>query len=1143
VFEGEFQPCDCATCLRKNARKKPFKKSAFVRSRKRAYRIHSDLKEWPVRSKKGFKYSICFVCDATRRGRAYPLKTKDAALEAFKRFIEEECAPRGLTVCVLRSDNGGEYIGKEFCVWCRSHKIRREYSPPMCQSANGISENYWREVARNVRAILWDQQRGDEWWPAALNFSNEIRNHLDSDAVDGSGIPEVEWLGGAAVDTSHWRVPLCTTWSFVEKDKRPGGTLGDQRRKGVLVGYAKESKCYMVYTDDDSAVFNRRYEDVVFDQREHAPSDTRRVRSTLDTIAEGSDGDDESGSDVSVSDEDVENDTIAAESAEKGTSNTNASLVHEPAIPSTFKHHGEEFMTMTKARKVKELADLFACDPLEYLSLLRQYDGWYQELKTIESVVKSGADVPVPQQAVVFKQSLRVPKARVVGGRRRADRKTPAACDNEADETVGLAGGSSSTKVPRRSLRQRALDEAQKDATALLALAVDFERQAVAESKAPRMREPAPESGHETAFFIAESTADEGGAVSTPTFTAKETLRSWSEASVCTTASSTALYTDEPHDQVYFQALAAGQLTESGLLDPNAPAPKSQKKAHAGEHRRQWLESEEREWVGLWNKGAFQDVPYTGQRLHHLLWVYKVKSSGLPKSRLCADGRQQDPTTYGDIASPTMRTTSFRLLLALAALNGWGVWADDVQQAFLEAERPADKPLWASYPSTFCSPPTGSNNNGRGDRSAWGSKTRCLLVLRQLYGLHNAPMGFFNTLRTHLLEDQGFVQSLNDRCLFCKYTDGSASEKARLEALEKANIEGDEPYPAPVVFGDVAVIVTVHVDDFASTGNDSAVAEYRRQLHERFPCTGGPIGEYYGLDVEVDRKRRVTRLSAKSYIGRMLVKLGIKCVPKTKTPMHEDLELPKLAGPCTNKKLHSRYRTVVGCVLHAAITARPDVGATARALSAHLQHPGEKHLVAALRAVYYLATTRELALTYGLYPEESGFYGTCDASFATAEGAKGITGWAFHLGGGAVCWKSRAQSLVSLSSTEAELIAVDEASRELRYLEKLLADLGVPAPRPTPIGQDNLSTCTLVGSTHFNPRTRHVALRYHHTGSLQRAGVLQVRYLPTEHMQSDLLTKGVAVGLHQRHTAVLMGLAKLDWARRVREKEEQKQQK
>lgn len=149
-----------------------------------------------------------------------------------------------------------------------------------------------------------------------------------------------------------------------------------------------------------------------------------------------------------------------------------------------------------------------------------------------------------------------------------------------------------------------------------------------------------------------------------------------------------------------------------------------------------------------------------------------------------------------------------------------------------------------------------------------------------------------------------------------------------------------------------------------------------------------------------------------------------------------------------------------------------------------------------------------------------------------------MTGWAFHLAGAAVAWKSRVQPLVALSSTEAEIIAVDDATRELRYLEKILADFGIAAPRPTPIGQDNLSTCRLVGSTRWNPRSKHLALRYHSTGDLQRAGVLQVKYLPTDAMPSDALTKALARAPHQRHTKVLLGLAPLRWQQQLAAKDE-----
>jgi hypothetical protein len=173
------------------------------------------------------------------------MKKKDDALQKLKQFLREECAPRGIKVRVLRSDNGGEYIDGILQSRCASHTIRQEFSPPDCQSGSGVAENYWREMARYVRSILWDQQRGDEWWPAALRMTDSIRNVLESDMVDGSGIPEVQWTG-ESVDVAHFRVPLSTAWTSIEKAKRDGGTLGDRRMKGVLVGCARDSACYEV---------------------------------------------------------------------------------------------------------------------------------------------------------------------------------------------------------------------------------------------------------------------------------------------------------------------------------------------------------------------------------------------------------------------------------------------------------------------------------------------------------------------------------------------------------------------------------------------------------------------------------------------------------------------------------------------------------------------------------------------------------------------------------------------------------------------------------------------------------------------------------------------------------------------------------
>ena len=155
----------------------------------------------------------------------------------------------------------------------------------------------------------------------------------------------------------------------------------------------------------------------------------------------------------------------------------------------------------------------------------------------------------------------------------------------------------------------------------------------------------------------------------------------------------------------------------------STPTPKGYGAAHRGVDSLRWRGAEDKEWNGLWARGTFEDQQYKGQKLHRLLWTYKVKADGTLKARLCLDGRQQDSSTYGDIRSPTMRLTSFRCLLSVAAANKWEVYADDASQAFVNALRPADRPLWARYPQ-------GRERDGR-----------CLFVRRHLYGSHDAQIG------------------------------------------------------------------------------------------------------------------------------------------------------------------------------------------------------------------------------------------------------------------------------------------------------------------------------------------------------------------------------------------------------------------
>jgi hypothetical protein len=79
------------------------------------------------------------------------------------------------------------------------------------------------------------------------------------------------------------------------------------------------------------------------------------------------------------------------------------------------------------------------------------------------------------------------------------------------------------------------------------------------------------------------------------------------------------------------------------------------------------------------------------------------------------------------------------------------------------------------------------------------------------------------------------------------------------------------------------------------------------------------------------------------------------------------------------------------------------------------------------------------------------------------------------------------------------LCALDEAARENQYLLlKVLADFGIEVDLPVTIGQDNQLTIQLAKSGHYNPRTKHVALRDIYVHELQHEGTVALKWLPTD---------------------------------------------
>jgi hypothetical protein len=129
------------------------------------------------------------------------------------------------------------------------------------------------------------------------------------------------------------------------------------------------------------------------------------------------------------------------------------------------------------------------------------------------------------------------------------------------------------------------------------------------------------------------------------------------------------------------------------------------------------------------------------------------------------------------------------------------------------------------------------------------------------------------------------------------------------------------------------------------------------------------------------------------------------------------------------------------------------------------------------------------------------------------------------LNGAAVSWKSKRQSVVALSSAEAEFVAVSAMVQEVIYLRRFLDNLGVPQTHPTSVYEDN-RTCVAWsdGSVGGSDRVKHIALLEYFVHNPVDQKVLKRRPIASSDNVADLLTKPLGANMFPALWKMLMGL-------------------
>lgn len=139
---------------------------------------------------------------------------------------------------------------------------------------------------------------------------------------------------------------------------------------------------------------------------------------------------------------------------------------------------------------------------------------------------------------------------------------------------------------------------------------------------------------------------------------------------------------------------------------------------------------------------------------------------------------------------------------------------------------------------------------------------------------------------------------------------------------------------------------------------------------------------------------------------------------------------------------------------------------------------------------------------------------------------KSYTGFVFKLSGAAISWESRKQRTVALSSTEAEYMALSEAAREALYLQGFLSEFELLDSAKTQVMNDNRGAQLLARNHVFHARSKHIDVRHHFIREVLHGGKLEIKYLPSEEMPANFLTKGLIKDKHYK-CLDLIGIKKL----------------
>ena len=527
--------------------------------------------------------------------------------------------------------------------------------------------------------------------------------------------------------------------------------------------------------------------------------------------------------------------------------------------------------------------------------------------------------------------------------------------------------------------------------------------------------------------------------------------------------------------------------------------------------REKFLDAQAPELEGLQDMEVFEfvktkDLP-PETKLLNAIWSYRRKRQPdgtllKYKARLCADGsKQKKGIDFTDSFAPVVAWSTVRLVLIMAALLGLKSRQIDFTQAFPQAE---------CTDETYMKLPAGWTVNDPDSNEKY-----CLRLKRNLYGTCTASKNWYDKIAAGLVA-RGFHQSKIDPCLFLRndcmlviYTDDCICFSKETETAKQ-------------------LIKDLKDDDFLLKDEGDAM-------------------DFLGVRIKTtsDNGNQMIIMTQTGLIELILTDLGLSKCKIKQVPASEILH-PDKTGADRIEAEKWKYRSVIGKMNYLAMNTRPDIAFAVHQCAKYCNNPKLLHEKAVKHIGKYLAATRDKGII--LWPTANGQLDAyVDADFAgrwhqkyaqLRESVLSRTGYVITYCGCPVTWSSKLQTEIALSTTESEYIALSSMMRTLLPMRSMLKEINKHSLQHLTISQttakmtrirtlevyeDNTGCIVLATTDKYRPRTKHLAIKWHHFKDQVKNGNVKVTKVDTSLNWADIFTKPLPKLTFETIRKLLMG--------------------